>query len=117
MGNLGVHTIAWESRCCELGYWILGDFEGRGYMSEAIIALESVLFELGFQCLEIRCDALNQRSAKLPQRLGYTLEATLRTELKSHPLTGIRWSSRSGDSMMCRCEAAKMAVYCTSVPV
>ena len=28
MGNLGVHTIAWESRCCELGYWILGDFEG-----------------------------------------------------------------------------------------
>ena len=29
MGNLGVHTIAWESRCCELGYWILGDFEGQ----------------------------------------------------------------------------------------
>ena len=82
MGNLGVHTIAWESRRCELGYWILGDFEGRGYMGEAIIALESALFELGFQCLEIRCDALNQRSAKLPQRLGYTLEATLRTELK-----------------------------------
>ena len=82
MGNLGVHTIGWESRCCELGYWTLGDFEGRGYMSEAIIALESVLFELGFQCLEIRCDALNRRSARLPQRLGYTLEATLRTELK-----------------------------------
>ena len=83
MGNLGVHTIAWESRCCELGYWILGDFEGRGYMGEAIIALESVLFELGFQCLEIRCDALNQRSARLPQRLGFQLEATLRTELES----------------------------------
>jgi len=82
MGNLGVHTIAWESRCCELGYWILGDFEGCGYMSEAIIALESVLFELGFQCLEIRCDALNQRSARLPQRLGYTLEQNLHTASK-----------------------------------
>ena len=85
MGNLGVHTIAWESRRCELGYWILGDFEGRGYMGEAITALESVLLELGFKCLEIRCDALNQRSAKLPQRLGYTLETTLRTELKEPP--------------------------------
>ena len=85
MGNLGVHTIAWESRRCELGYWILGDFEGRGYMGEAITALESVLLELGFKCLEIRCDALNQRSAKLPQRLGYTLETTLRTEFKESP--------------------------------
>ena len=46
MGNSGVHIAQWESRCCELGYWILGDFEGQGYMSEAVTALESAPFEL-----------------------------------------------------------------------
>ena len=82
MGNLGVHSIQWRHDCCELGYWILGDFEGAGYMSEAVGALESTLFQLGFHRIEIRCDASNERSAKLPQRRGYNLDGTLRQACK-----------------------------------
>jgi len=78
MGNLGVHTINWPHDGCELGYWILGDFEGQGYMNEAVGALEAQLFEVGFHRIEIRCHSENRRSAQLPQRRGYQLDGTHR---------------------------------------
>lgn len=77
MGNAGVHSIAWSHNRCELGYWILGDYEGQGYMSESVLALERVCFELGFNRIEIRCSSRNRRSANVPIRCGYRLEATL----------------------------------------
>jgi ribosomal-protein-serine acetyltransferase len=77
LGNVGVHHLEWASRGCELGYWILGNFEGQGYMSEAVQTLERAMFELGFHRIEIRCSTLNQRSASVPMRCGYRLEAML----------------------------------------
>jgi ribosomal-protein-serine acetyltransferase len=77
MGNVGVHSLAWNHDRCELGYWILGKFEGKGYMSEAVLALESVCFDSGFHRVEIRCDANNKRSASIPQRNAYLFEARL----------------------------------------
>lgn len=82
MGNIGVHTISWGNERCELGYWVLGDFEGQGYMSEAVSVLESALFKLGILRIEIRCSSLNQRSANVPKRCGYTFEGTLRQNMK-----------------------------------
>jgi RimJ/RimL family protein N-acetyltransferase len=78
LGNCGVHTIKWDHACCELGYWVLGKFEGKGYVSESVRALEKVLFGIGFQRIEIRCSSKNERSAKVPLSCGYTLEGTLR---------------------------------------
>ncbi len=77
MGNAGIHTVAWDHDRCEIGYWILGDYEGKGYMSEAVLALEQVCFDLGFNRIEIRCSSRNRRSAKVPIRCGYRLEASL----------------------------------------
>jgi len=78
VGNVGVHTIAWEHNRCELGYWILAEYEGRGLISEAVKALETVLFSAGFFRIEIRCNGLNRRSGAVAERCGYTLEARLR---------------------------------------
>ncbi len=80
MGNIGVHTINWAHDKCEFGYWILGDFEGRGYMSEAVKLLESACFEIGFNRIEIRCSELNLRSANVPIRNGYRLEGCFRED-------------------------------------
>lgn len=79
MGNVGVHSIQWKSEVCELGYWILGDFEGRGYVSEAVRALERAAFALGFERVEIRCSSVNFKSAAVPMRSGYTMEGCLRS--------------------------------------
>jgi RimJ/RimL family protein N-acetyltransferase len=78
MGNVGIHAIAWQHARCEIGYWILGDFEGQGFMSEAVTGLEEICFALGFHRVEIRCSSLNTRSASVPRRLGYVLEGVLR---------------------------------------
>lgn len=80
LGNLGVHNLAWAHARCELGYWILGEFEGQGYITEAVAALEASLLGLGFNRIEIRCSDLNRRSGGVPERLGYRLEGILRQQ-------------------------------------
>jgi len=77
MGNIGVHNICWESAQCELGYWIMGDFEGHGYVSEAVLSLEDIFFAMGFERIEIRCSSSNQRSMKVPDRCGYRPSGTI----------------------------------------
>lgn len=78
MGNIGIHNVRKDINQCEIGYWILGDFEGQGYMSEALRVLESHVFSLGFQKVEVRCSSLNQRSANVPKACGYKLESLLK---------------------------------------
>lgn len=80
IGNIGVHTISWENRRAELGYWLVAKYEGKGYISEAVLLLEKQLFSLGFHRIEIRCSSQNARSSKVPQRCGYHFEGTLRSE-------------------------------------
>lgn len=78
LGNAGLHTIQWDHECCELGYWILGRYEGKGYVSEAVLSLEKTCFEMGFHRVEIRCSSRNARSASIPKRLDYALDGILR---------------------------------------
>ncbi len=78
LGNLGVHTIYWENSCCELGYWLLGKFEGQGYMREAVAVLTDICHDAGFNRVEIRCDPENKRSAGVPLGLGFNYEARLK---------------------------------------
>jgi ribosomal-protein-serine acetyltransferase len=80
LGNVGVHSISWQHHRCELGYWILGNFEGQGYMSEAVRALEAELFGLGFNRIEIHCSSSNLKSAAVPKRCGYQLEGVHRQD-------------------------------------
>lgn len=78
MGNIGVHSIDWKNEVCELGYWILGEFEGQGFVTEAVGALEDACFAIGFERVEIRCSSMNFRSASVPLRCNYTMEGCLR---------------------------------------
>jgi RimJ/RimL family protein N-acetyltransferase/predicted enzyme related to lactoylglutathione lyase len=77
MGNIGLHAIEWEHDRCEIGYWILGKYEGHGYVSESVTTLERVCFDRGFHRIEIRCSSKNLRSAGVPIRCGYRLEGSL----------------------------------------
>lgn len=81
MGNVGIHGIAWTDNRCEIGYWILGDYEGQGFMSEAVTALEKVCFEMGFHRVEIRCSSFNSKSAQVPRRCGYILDGILKQDV------------------------------------
>lgn len=78
IGNIGVHSIAWQHFRCEIGYWIIGDFEGQGLISEAVQELVNSCFAHGFRRVEIRCAPGNQRSAAVPRRCGFQFEGHLR---------------------------------------
>ena len=81
IGGTGLHPRSGpEAR--EIGYWIGAEHEGSGMISESTAALTRVGFELlALDRIEIHCDPLNTRSAAVPRRLGYELEATLRRRL------------------------------------
>ncbi|MBS4751114.1 GNAT family N-acetyltransferase [Carnobacteriaceae bacterium zg-ZUI78] len=63
----------------EIGYVLHPDFWGRGYVPEAAKALIDIGFTLlNVSKMEIACHSLNERSQKVAEKLGFTLEARLR---------------------------------------
>jgi RimJ/RimL family protein N-acetyltransferase len=77
LGGSGLHTRA-GPMAREIGYWVHRDFINQGIATETASALTKVAFEIdGVHRVEIHCDPLNVRSAAVPQKLGYQLEARL----------------------------------------
>jgi RimJ/RimL family protein N-acetyltransferase len=81
LGGSGLHTRH-GPEALEIGYWLRVDAEGKGLASEAAAALTRVAFErCGVDRVEVRVDPANERSQRVPERLGFTREATLRRRL------------------------------------
>ncbi|TBL70439.1 GNAT family N-acetyltransferase [Paenibacillus thalictri] len=81
VGCSGLHRMNWQSRKFEIGYWVSTSFSQQGYITEAVSAItEYAKTELQAARIEIRCDARNLRSARVAERLGFTLEGVLRSD-------------------------------------
>jgi RimJ/RimL family protein N-acetyltransferase len=81
VGASGLHRIDWEARKFEIGYWLRTSCTGQGYMTEAVEAITRfAIRQLQANRIEIRCDARNVRSARVAERLGFTLEGILRRD-------------------------------------
>lgn len=82
IGGTGLHPRIGEG-ALEIGYWIGARHVGQGYATEATAALTRAAFQIhGVERMEIRCDPANERSASVPRKLGYTLDATLRASVR-----------------------------------
>lgn len=78
VGGSGLHRIDWSVPCMEIGYWCRTSMSGQGYITEAVKGITDFAFKhFNAQRIEIRCDALNTRSAAVAVRAGYTLEARM----------------------------------------
>lgn len=63
----------------EVGYWLSEKAQGQGIVSRATRALVRFAFaDLGLNIVVIKSAKDNVRSRAIPERLGFTLEATLR---------------------------------------
>ncbi|MFM9874122.1 MAG: GNAT family N-acetyltransferase [Fimbriimonadaceae bacterium] len=75
IGTATLHGISWPSRRAELGYMLLPEFQGRGLMHEALVAIVNYGFgELGLNRLEADIDPRNVASRRSLERLGFKLE-------------------------------------------
>ena len=81
VGSSGLHRVDWDIPKFEIGYWCRKRFQGQGYITESTEAITQFAFEtLGAKRVEIRCDSKNVRSRRIPDRLGFKLEGTLRND-------------------------------------
>ena len=79
LGGTGLHRIDWPLRRFEIGYWRKTGCEGRGIVTETVKAMARLAFDtLGARRVEVRMDDNNERSWKVAERAGFTLEALLR---------------------------------------
>ena len=79
IGTIGFHRIDWVNRATSIGYWLAEDHQGRGTMTEAVSALVAHAFGAWrLHRVEIRVAVGNERSARIPLRLGFAEEGVLR---------------------------------------
>jgi RimJ/RimL family protein N-acetyltransferase len=84
VGGTGLHTRVGPD-ALEIGYWIRASRIGEGLATEVTAAQTRAAFEVcGVDRVEIRIDPANERSARIPVKLGFHEEATLRRRLPPH---------------------------------
>ena len=78
-GVIGFHAIDWPNRRTTIGYWLDAAHVGRGIMSAACAAMvDHALTVWKLNRVEVRCATGNDRSRRIPERLGFTLEGVAR---------------------------------------
>lgn len=80
IGTFHIFSFSYPNRRVEIGYGIERSFEGQGLVSEAVDVVLAELKSLGFNRVEIRCDAANARSVALAKRNQFEQEAYLKQE-------------------------------------
>ena len=59
----------------EIGYWLKQEFQHRGIMTDSVRTLIKFGFsKLNLNRIQIKCATQNEKSNKIPQRLGFTFE-------------------------------------------
>jgi RimJ/RimL family protein N-acetyltransferase len=112
LGGTGLHPRigpnALEIGYLEIGYWVRRDEIGKGLATEAVAAVVRVGFEVHkIGRIEIHCDPANVRSAAIPRKLGFTLDATL-------PRRAVRPDGSERDTMIWRLFATDYAASAAS---
>ena len=84
LGSTGLHRMDWQVRRFEVGYWRRAGLQGRGIVTEAVLALTQMAFDqLGARRVEIRMDDHNLASRRVAERAGFTFEGLLRRDSTS----------------------------------
>ena len=71
IGDCAFHLLAEDARQAEIGFTLSRDYQGQGYMTEAIHGLLRYLFEMyNLHRIRANCDPENEASGRLMKRVG-----------------------------------------------
>jgi ribosomal-protein-serine acetyltransferase len=78
-GVIGLHFVNWRSRITSVGYWLGGEYQGRGLMTRGVNAILAHAFDtLGLNRVASAAATGNARSNAVLQRCGFQLEGLAR---------------------------------------
>jgi RimJ/RimL family protein N-acetyltransferase len=93
IGGAGLHRRGGEGSL-EIGYFIRADSIGQGLATEVTAVLARVGIEkCGMSRIDVQVDPENERSLRIPKKLGFTQEAVLRRRLEPKDAGGPRRDS------------------------
>lgn len=79
VGSLVVAKIDTDNKIAEVGYKILREYQGRGYATDAVLAVLSYLFlDKNFECVTACIFESNTASQKVLEKAGFICEGRLR---------------------------------------
>lgn len=79
VGVIGVFDLERRARQAEVGYWVAAPVRGRGYATEALLAVRDWAFDVvGLHRLVLTADVGNAGSRRVAERAGFRLEGVLR---------------------------------------
>ena len=114
LGGTGLHLRSGPTTR-EIGYWIHADHVGQGLATEAAGALTRIAIEIdAVSRVEIRCDPANAASARVPAKLGFRHEATLRqvlTGADGSPRDAMVWALLAADHHGSPAAAIELAAF------
>ncbi|MGW1029285.1 GNAT family N-acetyltransferase [Streptomyces sp. NPDC002577] len=68
----------------EIGFWAAEEHRGRGYVTEAVLAVSRWAFtSMGMDRVEWRAEVGNEPSRAVARRAGFTMEGTLRSGINN----------------------------------
>ncbi len=78
-GTVGFNWIDPANGSCEIGYWLREDVQGRGIITGCCRALVEHAFDgLGLNSVRIAAAVGNERSRRVPERLGFRIDGVIR---------------------------------------
>jgi ribosomal-protein-serine acetyltransferase len=79
IGTIGFHRVDWLNRSVEIGYWLSEEHQGKGIVTKACSEFIDYAFhEWGLHRVQIRCAVGNDKSCRIPERLGFVREGMQR---------------------------------------
>lgn len=82
IGDIGIHFIGLENVQCEIGYTLKSEKQGKGYASEAVIAvIDYLFFDLKKRRITASVDPKNESSIRLLERIGFRRESYLKKSI------------------------------------
>ena len=75
VGGTGFNAFNWEYKSAEIGYWLAKEHNGKGIVTKSCRRMLNYAFdELKLNRIVLRCVPTNEKSRKIPERLGFTNE-------------------------------------------
>ena len=102
VGNCSFNTLNYDTKNCEVGYWLSKDYQGKGIITRVVQHLIQLAFnELEMEKVQLSAAVDNQASRAVAERVGMTLEGILTNQEKvgdrilDHAIYGIQNNSMS----------------------